>query len=92
MSELIPFNSIPSKWDWNYDHEGEEYPYTDEQEEAAEFLSKMDWEGGIDGLIGYGGADVFPEAVREQAEAYERAHDALKEAINDWAAERGVVY
>lgn len=92
-NELIPFSSIPSRWDWEYEHGTDvEYPYTDAQEEAAEFLSKMDWEGGVDGLIGYGGADVFPAEIRHYAEVYEEAHDALREAINAWAAARGVVY
>lgn len=91
MSELIPFSSIPEKWDWDEENDGP-FPYTDENVEAAEFLSKMDWEGGMDGLLGYGGADIFPEAIRHYAEAYEAAHDALRTAINEWAAARGVVY
>lgn len=93
MSELIPFSRIPSRWDWEYDNGPDvEYPYTDAQEEAAEFFSKMDWEGGIDGLMSYGGPDVFPTAVYEQALAYENALEALREAINAWAAEAGVEY
>lgn len=91
-NELIPFSSIPSRWDWEYDHGDEPYPYTDGQEEAAEFLSKMDWEGGIDGLIGYGGAEVFPAEIRHIAERYEDVLEELRKAVNEWAAERGVVY
>lgn len=92
MGELIPFSSIPDKWDWNYGHPDEEYPYTDANVEAADFLSKMDWEGGIDGLLGYGGASIFPEELHGLAVAYEEAHDALRNAIDEWAAERGVEY
>lgn len=93
MSELIPFSSIPSKWDWHYDNgEDVEYPYTPEQEEAAEFLSKMDWEGGVDGLLSYGGAEVFPADLQVSARIAYNALESLRKDINDWAAERGVVY
>lgn len=98
MSELIPFSSIdiyscPEAWDENHQFLGyDATPWTEEQVEAADFLGKMDWEGGIQGLIGYGGAEIFPDELRELAEAYEAAEKALRKAINDWAAERGVVY
>lgn len=93
MSELISFSSIPSKWDWHYENgEDAEYPFTDAQEEAAEFLSKMDWEGGISGLLSYGGASSFPEELRIVAQHADDALETLSVAINDWAAERGVVY
>lgn len=82
MSELIPFSSI----DW--DSEG----FTPEQHEAAEFLHKMDWEGGIDGLIGYGGWRYFPEELQDLARKYESIHNELRTAIDIWAAERGVEY
>lgn len=92
MGELIPFSSIPDKWDWESRHRGEPFPYTDANVEAAEFLSKMDWEGGIDGLLGYGGAGSFPEDLYDLAVACEKAHNALRNAIDEWAAERGVEY
>lgn len=92
MSELIPFSSIPDRWDWEYYHKDEPFPYTDANVEAAEFLSKMDWEGGLDGLLGYGGPDVFPEELYDLAVAYEDAHQTLRNAIDEWAAERGVEY
>ena len=60
--------------------------------EAAEFLSHLDWEGGIDGLWGHGGASDFPEELRPLAEAYGKAEDELRQAIDAWANERGVSY
>lgn len=82
MSELVPFGRI----EWG------DPEYTEDQWIAAEFLSKMDWEGGIDGLIGYGGFHIFPEELQELAKDYEQAHDELRNAIDEWAAERGVEY
>lgn len=91
MSELIPFSSIVEQWDWDEERDGP-YPWTPRNVEAADFLSKMDWEGGISGLMGYGGPSYFPEELQELAIAYQEAENALRKAINDWAAERGVVY
>lgn len=63
-----------------------------ETREAAEFYQKMDWEGGLDGLMSYGGVDFFPPEVREQARQYEQAKETLKDSLRDWAADRGVEY
>lgn len=82
MSELIPFSQIDE----------DDSQYTEDQIEAADFLSKMDWEGGIDGLIQYGGASYFPTELQELAGEYELAYNKLSAAINQWAADRGVVY
>lgn len=82
MSELIPFSQI----EWGDD------AYTEANHEAAEFLHKMDWEGGIDGLLGYGGWEIFPEPLHDLAREYERLHQELRNAVDDWAAERGVEY
>lgn len=90
MAELIPFSSIVEEYEW--DERDGPYPFTAEQVEAGNFLNKMDWEGGIDGLIGYGGWHYFPEPLQDLAKAYQDAHRALQKAINDWAAERGVYY
>lgn len=98
MSELISFSSIdiyscPEAWDENHRFLGYDHtPWTEEQVEAADFLGKMDWEGGLDGLIQYGGASIFPEELQELASEYELAHNRLSAAVNDWAAERGVEY
>lgn len=81
MSELVPFNRI----EWG------DPQYTEAQWEAAEFLSRMDWEGGIDGLLYYS-TDVFPEELREQAEFVYNALEDLRKEIDRWAAERGVFY
>lgn len=83
MSELIPFGRID-------DNDTENY--TEAQIEAASFLHKMDWEGGLDGLIGYGGYTYFPEELQELAKAYEEASDTLRRAVDKWAADRGVEY
>lgn len=83
MSELIPFSRVD---DYNPEN------YTEAQLEAASFLSKMDWEGGIDGLIGYGGYTYFPEELQELAKTYEQASKELRRAIDKWAADRGVSY
>lgn len=81
MSELISFSHI----EWG------DPEYTEAQWEAAEFLSKMDWEGGIDGLLHYS-TDAFPEELRAQAEFTYRTLEDLRKEIDRWAAERGVVY
>lgn len=91
MSEYIPFSSVVEEWDWDEEKDGP-YPFTPEQVEAATFFHKMDWEGGIDGLYGYGGAEYFPAEVREFAEAYGQAYDRLHEVITAWGKARGVVY
>lgn len=80
---LIPFSQID---------EYDEGQWTSEQLEAAGFLHKMDWEGGIDGLLGYGGSEVFPEELQELAAVAEKALGSLGRAIDKWAADRGVVY
>lgn len=82
MPELIPFGIIDE----------DDSQWSEDQVEAANFLNKMDWEGGIDGLIGYGGWRIFPEPLQEIARDYERIHDELRNAVNSWAATRGVEY
>ena len=93
MSDLIPFHQIDQYanecWDDDNNYIG---PWSDAQLEAADFLGKMDNEGGIDGLYNYGGVSQFPEELRSLAYDFEVAYEALKEAINLWAAERGVSY
>lgn len=91
MSEYIQFSEVIERWEWDEDEQGP-YPWTPEQEEAADFFGKMDWEGGIDGLMGYGGPEMFPVEVREFAEEYERAHRRLQEALTAWGRARGVEY
>ena len=83
MSEYISFSQIdpdePENW-------------TPEQIEAADFFHKLDWEGGIDGLMSYGGPSYFPEEVRALAEVYETAFENLQNALTEWGKARGVVY
>lgn len=79
FSEIDEFGAEPGQW-------------TPEQIEAANFFHGLDWEGGISGLYGYGGAGEFPEEVRELAAAYGEAYERLHDAIEDWGKARGVVY
>jgi hypothetical protein len=81
--ELVDFSRIDIYDDVNW---------TPEQIEAAEFLSKMDWEGGLTGLLEYGGSSVFPEELQGLAERTDQALEHLRRAVNDWAAARGVRY
>lgn len=98
MSELIPFSSIDiyscqEAWSENHQFLGYDHtPWTEEQVEAADFLGKMDWEGGLYELLQYGGPGYFPEELQELAEDAYLAMRHLNEAINVWAAERGVEY
>jgi hypothetical protein len=43
-----------------------------------EFLAKMEWEGGLEGMVLWGGPGVFPPSMRELAGEIEDAldHDA----------------
>lgn len=86
MSELVPFHQIDG------DDPEHVKKYGEAACEAAEFLSKFDWEGGVDGLYGYGGPSAFPVELHAQAVLYGIAYDDLRQAIDDWAAERGVEY
>jgi hypothetical protein len=36
-----------------------------------EFLDKMEWEGGLVDMIGWGGAGCFPPSLREMAKSIE---------------------
>ena len=37
-----------------------------------EFLDKMRWEGGLSGMVGWGGPSVFPPSLREMARGIEK--------------------
>lgn len=62
--------------------------------EAAAFYQRMDWEGGLTGLLEYDGgeSDLWPEPLRVSAKATAKAIEDLKEMVKDWAAIRGVRY
>lgn len=81
MTDLRPFHSI--------DPYGDE-PLDEVMVEAAELLQKIDWEGGLSGMIGWGGADAFPEPLRPLATAFQDSKKALEAGVREWAAERGV--
>lgn len=88
MSELVPFSRIDY---YEQEDDPDYHGWTDAQKEAAEFLSKMDWEGGIAELLYYS-TDAFPEELRDLANRTYAALEALRIAVNEWAAERGVEY
>lgn len=86
MSEYVSFSQIDSDDPEHIERYGVEAC------EAADFFHKLDWEGGIDGLMSYGGPEYFPEEVRHLAEVYETALDNLQTAVTEWGKARGVVY
>lgn len=63
-----------------------------EELEAAEFLCKMDHEGGLVGLLEYGGPDYFPEELQGQASAFATALETFDAAVDAWHSSRGVSY
>jgi hypothetical protein len=46
-----------------------------------EFKEKLDWEGGIEDLLTYGGPDMFPPEVRTEATAVDDAITALRAVL-----------
>lgn len=80
MIETVPF--------WEVDLDDETLP--DEKREAAEFLSKMDYEGGVVGMLDYGGPIGFPVELHGEARLAEDALNRLRRAIDKWANNRGV--
>jgi hypothetical protein len=46
-----------------------------------EFADKMEWEGGLTGMLEYGGSKIFPIEVRAEAKAVEAATTALRAAL-----------
>lgn len=70
------FNEIVSD-----EHDGDETVHTKEQIDFANFCLKLDWEGGIDGLIQYGGTRIFPEELQIFAQAIEEAMDDFNTAF-----------
>jgi adenylate cyclase class IV len=55
------------------------------EEEIVDFVQKMDWEGGLDGLVGYGGPDLdgVPEEIREEYQTAARAIEAFEEKFRE---------
>ena len=67
--------------------------FADEPEDVQDvldFLTKMDSEGGPDGMLGWGGVDAFPEPLRRTAAMFEMSLKQLEHEITAWAAQRGV--
>jgi hypothetical protein len=55
--------------------------YDDEGWTWDEFLEKMDYEGGICGMMGWGGPGCFPPEIRPQAEALGALLDSMEKAF-----------
>lgn len=82
MAELQAFSSI--------DVDDETVP--EPTREAAAFFQKMDYEGGLTGLLAYGGPSVFPHELQGFAIEADAAIEELRHQVNAWAAKRGVEY
>ena len=59
--------------------------YDDEGWTPEEFIDKYEYEGGIDGLLGWGGAGCFPPEIRAEAAEIDR----LSDVIHAWREEHG---
>jgi hypothetical protein len=62
--------------------------YDEEQWTPEEFFEKMGCEGGVDGMLGWGGFGVFPPQVRALAQAAEEALTALRAEL--WKMEESL--
>ena len=47
----------------------------------GEFIAKLDWEGGIEDMIGWGGYECFPQEIRENARQLKIQMDIIHNAI-----------
>jgi hypothetical protein len=61
------------------EYEASNSPTTPEQ--WASFASKMEWEGGVTGVLDYGGSDFFPVEARPAAKAAEVALATLTQIL-----------
>lgn len=73
-------------WEMNED-EPEWETLTPDQREFLDFINKLEWEGGILELWNYGGSSIFPELIRQEAEAFGNAADTLDKVIHVIAKE-----
>lgn len=78
--------SLQGFWDVDIDDPNED----PKKVEAAAFLQKLDYEGGLDGFLDWGGWEAFPMGLRADAAALETLRRNMKRAIEMWAAKRGV--
>lgn len=61
-----------------------------DRDEAKRFVDKMEWEGGIVGLLEYGGPTEFPDEVIALAEEVQYALTKLERAIDEYLDKCGV--
>lgn len=59
--------------------------YDDEQWTPEEFIEKLDDEGGVGGMISWGGIGCFPPELREAAVKIEEGFAV----VSDWLREHG---
>lgn len=59
--------------------------YDDERWTPEDFIEKYDYEGGLDGMLGWGGPGCFPPELRDAATEIERQ----SKIISVWLAENG---
>lgn len=57
--------------------------YDDEQWTPEEFIEKYDSEGGIGGMLAWGGAGCFPPELRNAAEKIDRQMNTIHEWLNN---------
>ena len=58
--------------------------------EAQRLWDKLEWEGGVIGLLEYGGIQEFPDELRSYVQELEDAYDRAKVAIGDYLTRNGV--
>lgn len=66
--------------------------HTEKQVELAYFLQKLDWEGGLEGLIQYGGSTVFPDELKGTVELLEVQLNSFDRQLTDLLAENDIEY
>lgn len=49
-----------------------------------EFIDKMEWEGGVVGVLQWGGADYFPPELQPMAHAIQRALLEIDEVLDEY--------
>lgn len=78
--------------DWTeIDADDESEP--DEVRSLVGFLFKMDWEGGLEGFLDWGGPEEFPsERLKELARVLVTAIGDVKDEIKSWAKTQGVLW
>lgn len=61
-------------------------------DEAEQLRDKLEWEGGIVGLLEYGSVQYFPDELHATIQELQDAYDSAKTAISDYLTRNGVNY